>query len=90
MVINHISHSTQVKVKFRSREVIILEDKEALGLETFLGTLGGTLNLWIGISFVTIIEIVDMVFNIVVGLMSQKKVKDENQDRKNKNNQLDQ
>ena len=90
MVINNFSHSTQVKVKFQSRETIILEDKEALELETFLGTLGGTLNLWIGISFVTLIEIIDMVFNIIKRLIYQREVQDENQDRKNKNNQLEQ
>ena len=80
-------YSTQVKVKFQSREVIILEDKEALGLESFFGTLGGTLNLWIGVSFVTLIEIIDMVFHIIIGLKYDGKVKDEYQDRNIKNNQ---
>ena len=70
----------QVKVSFRSERVTVMEDKEALGLESLLGTLGGTLNLWIGISFVTFIEIIDMIFNIIIGLTSRKKNHDEDRE----------
>ena len=53
----------QVKVEFQSKRVWALEDKPALGLESLLGTMGGTLNLWIGISFVTVIELIELSLN---------------------------
>ena len=66
----------QVNVMFESNRLTILEDKPALGLESLLGTMGGTLNLWIGISFVTVIELIDMVLTLILGGISRPKVKD--------------
>ena len=71
----------QVKVSFQSAIVTIMEDKEAIGLESLLGALGGMLNLWIGISFVTVIEIIDVIFKIILGLTSRKRVSDEKSDK---------
>ena len=64
----------QVKVMFESSRLTVLEDKPALGLESLLGTIGGTLNLWIGISFVTVIEVIDMLLTLILGGISRPKV----------------
>ena len=48
-----------------SLRATVLQDKPALGMESLLGAMGGTLNLWIGISFITLIEIIDMIFNVI-------------------------
>ena len=58
-----------------------MEDKEALWLESLLGSLGGILNLWVGISFVTVIETNDMIFKITLDLTSWKKILDENPEK---------
>ena len=66
----------QVKVMFESSRLTVLEDKPALTMESLLGTMGGTLNLWIGISFVTIIELIDMLLTLILGGISRPKVED--------------
>ena len=41
-------------------------------LETFVGTLGGILDLWIGISFITIIEFIDLCISMVLRIYKGK------------------
>ena len=60
-----------------SRRVTVLQDKPALGLESLLGTMGGTLNLWIGISFITLIEIIDLIFNVILHYTLKPKIQTE-------------
>ena len=67
---------------FESSRLTVLEDKPALGLESLLGTMGGTLNLWIGISFVTVIEIIDMLLTLILGGISRPKIDDSPGDEK--------
>ncbi len=54
----------QVTVSMRNPLVTHLVDKPIMTMETVLAGLGGTLNLWIGISFITIVEILDLLIKI--------------------------
>ena len=54
----------QVHVKYRSDVVTEISDSPALSFEGLIGNLGGTLNLWIGISLTTIIELFDLLYHI--------------------------
>ena len=76
MMCHHIHCLFQVKVMFESSRLTVLEDKPALTVESLLGTMGGTLNLWIGISFVTVIELIDMLLTLIMGGISRPKVED--------------
>ena len=40
-------------------------DEEALNLSTLLANIGGTMNLWIGITFCTLIEILEMIYRLI-------------------------
>ena len=42
------------------------EDKEAVTISSVFGSLGGILNLWIGFTFLTIMEIVDFFLTIAM------------------------
>ena len=39
-------------------------DVPAVTFESFVGSLGGILNLWVGLSFITVIEIVELILNL--------------------------
>ena len=56
-----------VKINFEIDERAYLEYQEIpkYTLFTFLGTLGGALNLWTGITVVVVIEIIEVVVNVV-------------------------
>ncbi len=43
-----------------------IEMRPALPEETMWGSLGGTLNLWVGVSFVTAIELFELCYNLVM------------------------
>ncbi len=55
----------QVHVKMDSDLLVKYVEKEALSWESFVGGLGGLLNLWTGISFFAILEIVELVYRLV-------------------------
>ena len=40
-------------------------DLPAVTCENFIGSLGGILNLWVGLSFITIIEIAELAIKVV-------------------------
>ena len=44
-------------------------DVPAVTLENFIGSLGGILNLWVGLSFITIVEIVELVVKVARKLL---------------------
>ena len=61
----------QISVLF-NHDVIINTHIDAVSAETLMGTMGGILNLWIGITFVTLTEIVDFCLGIILDKMSRK------------------
>ena len=54
----------------------IYKEMPALTLASLTGTLGGVLNLWIGITFFTIIELVDLMFTLVLDVWVKRGSKD--------------
>ena len=50
----------QVQVSLASTIVQRFRDEPSFTAESLIGTLGGTLNLWIGISFVTLFELLEL------------------------------
>ena len=50
-------------------------DVPAVTLENFAGNFGGILNLWIGLSFVTLIELCELVINIIAKFIISKNIK---------------
>ena len=55
-----IMSSLQVQVSLLSTMVQQFRDEPSFTAESLIGTLGGTLNLWIGISFVTLFELLEL------------------------------
>ncbi len=53
-----------VNVQMHGKRVIEYRDKAVVSLDGLLGSIGGTLNLWIGITFVTLIELCEMCYHI--------------------------
>ena len=45
--------------------VMEYQDVPAVNFESFIGSLGGILNLWIGLSFITVIEVIELAINLV-------------------------
>ncbi len=66
----------QVKVAFGRPVTIYMVDKPVITLASFLGGLGGIFNLWIGLSFITLIEILDLLISILKS-SSSKNLKDD-------------
>ncbi len=55
----------QVHVKMDSDLLVKYVEKEALSWESFVGSLGGLLNLWTGVSFFAFVEVVELVYRLV-------------------------
>lgn len=62
-----------IRQEFLRIDVVWLKDYSttvtqvpSMELEGLIGTLGGVLNLWIGISFITVIEIIELVMKMVL------------------------
>ena len=53
----------QVRIGMKSLLVTKHEDKPTICFETLIGSVGGILNLWIGISFFTLLEILELLYN---------------------------
>ena len=61
-----LSTVLKLTVKMSTRTMVTqFADIPAVSLEGFVGSLGGILNLWVGLSFITIIELVELCVNIV-------------------------
>ena len=54
----------QVNVKFGSELVEVISEHPVMRWDLILATIGGALNLWIGISFMTLIELTELGFNV--------------------------
>ena len=54
----------QLQIHFNGRAVLRYEDTPMLTGSAMFGTLGGVLNLWIGITFVTFIELLELFYRV--------------------------
>ena len=76
----------EVTIRLQSHLVTELVETPDLTSEGILGTVGGLLNLWIGISFVTLFEVLDLLYRIVKPLfgseIKETRVRDVTADRK--------
>ena len=61
----------KVKVYFDGRNVLQYRDSPVHTPSSVSGSLGGILNLWIGISFVTAIEIAELFYNIISNMFKR-------------------
>lgn len=55
----------QLNVMFPSAKKTVLKDKASSSWETLFSNIGGTLNLWIGVTFITLIEICELLSDIL-------------------------
>ncbi len=55
----------QLNVYFDKLMLTMLDDEESISVATLLSNVGGSLNLWIGITFCTIIELIDLLYRIL-------------------------
>ena len=63
------------------RSMKVHRDKKKVTGSQILGAVGGTLNLWIGISFVTAVELCELIYNIckaAANSMRDKKAEKQN------------
>ncbi len=57
----------QLNVILDGKETTKMVDKPAISPEALFGNVGGILNLWIGITFITVIEVIDLVLVLLAG-----------------------
>ena len=55
----------EISVLLQAEQTIMMEDYPVLCLESLFGNVGGILNMWVGISFVTAVEIMDLLWTCV-------------------------
>ena len=60
----------KVNVFYKSLEYKLVEQKIQMSTENFFSNIGGTLGLYIGISFLSLIELVELLFNIVLSIVT--------------------
>ena len=65
----------QINVVWQQETLTLMSEKESMGIEALIGNLGGVLNLWVGISFVTAVEILEMFFNCCPCIKKRNKSK---------------
>ena len=54
----------RLDVLWRRSTMTVYRKEASVGVETLIGNIGGVLNLWIGITFVTIMEVIEMFVNM--------------------------
>ena len=52
----------EISILLDSEQTTMMEDYPVLSLESLFGNMGGILNLWVGIIFVTAVEIIDLLY----------------------------
>ena len=52
----------EISVLLDAEQTTLMEDYPVLSLESLFGNMGGILNLWVGITFVTAVEIMDLLW----------------------------
>ena len=65
-------HFLAVHVYWESFIAVEMQDKPQLTPTSFMSQLGGSLNLWAGITVVVIIELIELCYEVVAGWFSQK------------------
>ena len=55
-----------ISLSFEEESVVVSHQQEALTWEVLFANLGGALNLWIGISFMTFIELSELVYHLLM------------------------
>ncbi len=64
----------KISVYLTTANIVVIEDKPSTTLTDLFGGLGGTLNLYSGISFIILIELIDLLYNILF-TNNERKVK---------------
>ncbi len=59
-----------LSVEFQSDSVMEIKELPVMTWEGLAGSVGGILNLWIGVTFLTLIELVDLLISIFQGVIS--------------------
>ena len=72
MSIGLMRHLSYFMSYLQGKGQFIYTDVASMGLEVLIGTLGGILNLWIGVTFITVVELVDLVIKITAYLHSKR------------------
>ncbi len=67
----------QVKILFSEATSIEVEQKEKVSLVSALGNVGGIMNLWIGITFMTVMELCELCFKIVSAWKQPRTIQNE-------------
>ena len=65
-------HFLAVHVYWESIIAVEMQDKPQLTATSFMSQLGGSLNLWAGITVVVIIELIELCYEVVAGWFCQK------------------
>lgn len=63
----------QVYVRFDQKSVRVVQEVPAISWDTMASNLGGSLNLWLGISVPTIAEIIELVYSLITVWLERKK-----------------
>ncbi len=66
----------QLAVHFEDQALTTYEDREALTLANMIGSIGGSLNLWAGISFLTILELLELFYRLASPSRKKSNTKD--------------
>ena len=62
----------QLNVIWQADTAIVFKEHASLTAESLIGTLGGILNLWVGVSFITVIELCELIINCCTRRQWQK------------------
>ena len=55
----------QLTIKMLQNTIEEINESPSLSFSSFMGSLGGLLNLWIGITFITLVELVEFLYNFI-------------------------
>ena len=66
----------RVHIKFNLKEIIVYKEVPQFSFTSFIGQLGGILNLYSGVSFVIIIEVADFIMSIFCKCFKSRKIGD--------------
>ena len=72
-----IKNFLQLNVIFEHKKKTVYTTKPAVTWETLFSNIGGTLNLWIGITFITFVEVFELIFDVFMSYMLPEKKKKE-------------
>jgi hypothetical protein len=56
-------------------DLTISTDRESISIDSVMGSMGGVLNLWVGITFITVMEVVDFCISTIIDRFRAKKEK---------------